>query len=186
MGTTLLDTIGKGTLDSSVLGVLTALLPSRRNNSAFRQMISANADTSSSNGTSEWSFPFTPEMLPDLTTTVLFLSTLVTLLDNAVEEAVLAVPKIFPVTFVLLFKNLQASLGSSQNPEVVQSVQTIMYSMAKVGCESDPNHPTRTHLREIGFEGLLHAASLRQVPQQKRTMAAKFCALLMDEMTMGL
>merc|ERR1711991_153676 len=64
--TTLLDTIGKGTLDSSVLGVLTALLPSRRNNSAFRQMISANADTSSSNGTSEWSFLFTPEMLPDL------------------------------------------------------------------------------------------------------------------------
>ncbi|KNC49089.1 neurofibromatosis type 1 [Thecamonas trahens ATCC 50062] len=103
--TTFLDVVGKGTLDSSVLGFLAALLPSRRNNTAFREMIANNTDNSSSNGDSYWSFLFTPEMLPDLTTTVLFLSILVTILDNAeyeaeqlfifrlLEEAVLAVPR---------------------------------------------------------------------------------------------
>lgn len=83
---TFLDVVGKGSLDVSVLAYLAALLPSQKNNPAFRGMITGATGATENEDDEDWSWLYTPEMLPDLTTTVLFLSLLVAMLDNAVYE----------------------------------------------------------------------------------------------------
>jgi neurofibromin 1 len=177
-----------GKVNPDVLGYLTPLLPQAAKNSELHELlwlvgINTNDDAAKEGGDAIYRHIFERLTIPDDNTAMLLISMMVTMLSNAefeaeqlflygfLAEAAKLLPDVFNIFYESLLTKMNQVLGSSQSVDIIEAVQSILYTMV-----SSPatriRRQQRPPLSEIGFGSLPECGSFHSVSRaQKKAFA---------------